>query len=281
MEGLVIVSAEADMHGARRENAFIALNGNGEYVGSLLIYPYIDHDIEPEHPHNLYLHLHAAQESGLSESVKDLLLAHALRRAAEIKCEQQQPRTRAYVMFLKGQEKGMAYFLQRGFEHDESMLILERDDASLPPDPRAPEGVSIRARAMTTEAEQHRFIETHQNVFPRHPYSTESLGELKSLPGWLNLTAFSDGVIAGNIMVYTRNDGGKARYIEDLFVTREWRRQGVARCLLHSALTHFHGAGIQRVQLEFWSANKPALSLYRAFGFSAVDETEIAVGRYV
>jgi hypothetical protein len=44
---------------------------------------------------------------------------------------------------------------------------------------------------------------------------------------------------------------------------------------------HIHGMGIHRVQLEFWSANKPALHLYRAFGFSSIDETEIAVGRYV
>jgi len=38
-------------------------------------------------------------------------------------------------------------------------------------------------------------------------------------------------------------------------------------------------SSVQRVQLEMWSANKPAFQLYREFGFSPIDETEIAVGR--
>ena len=281
MENLVVFNADTDRHGAQKENIFIAQDGNGEYVGSLLIYPYFDYDIESEHPHNLYLHLHSEQGQDLSESVKDLLLKHALQRATEIKRDAEQIKTRVYACFLKHQQEDVAYFLQRGFTHDESMLILERHDSSAIPRAEAPEAVTIQAWKMETNAQQHQFIETHRSVFPRHPYSTERLQELKSLPGWENFTAFSHTEIAGNIMVFIKRDSDTIGFIEDLFVTKQWRRRGIGRCLLCTALAHFHHLGIHRVQLEFWSANKPALHLYRAFGFSSINETEIAVGRYV
>jgi ribosomal protein S18 acetylase RimI-like enzyme len=281
VENFVVVNADTDGHGAKKENIFIALDGNGEYLGSLLIYPYFDYDLEPEHPHNLQLYLHAGQGKDLSESVKDLLLEHALRRATEIKRDAEQTKTWVYAWFLKHQQKEIAYFLQRGFTHDEGMHILERYDSAAPPQAEAPEEVTIQAWKMETDAEQRQFTEAHRRVFPRHTYSTERLQELKSLPGWENFTAFSHTEIAGNIMMFTKRDNDTTGYIEDLFVQKQWRRRGIGRCLLCTALAHFHSIGIHRVQLEFWSANKPALRLYRAFGFSSIDETKIAVGRYV
>ena len=83
-------------------------------------------------------------------------------------------------------------------------------------------------------------------------------------------------------MVYQKDAGDDAMgFIEDLFVQRRWRKRGIARYLLYVALDHFRIIGIHCVQLEMWSANKPAFHLYRAFGFSVIEETEIAVGRYL
>jgi len=281
MQSLTVVNADADRYGALRENIFIALDGNGQYLGSLLIYPFFAYDTEPEHPHNLYLHLHAEREEGPSEPVKDLLLEHALRRAAQIKSDAEQTKTRVYACLLKHQQAEIAYFLQRGFTHDEGMYILERPESVGLPHVEVPEGVSVQPWRMETDAEQRRFIEVHRQVFPRHPYSIERLRELMSLPGWTNFTAFDHTGIAGSVMVFVKRDGDTVGYVEDLFVQRRWRTRGIGRYLLYVALAHFRGIGIHRVQLEHWSANKPALRLYRGFGFSPIDETEIAVGRYV
>jgi GNAT superfamily N-acetyltransferase len=281
MENLVIVNPDTDRHGAQKENVFIAVDANQEHVGSLLIYPFYDYDIEPEHPHNLYFHLHAEGGKDLSEAVKDALLEHGLRRSAEIKSEAEQTKTRVYACFLKHQQEEIAYFLKRGFMHDEGMLILERVGSAPLSRAGAPEEVTIQAWKMETDAEQRQFIESHQRVFPRHAYSFKRLRELKSSPGWANYTAYSGSEIAGNIMLFIKRDSENIGYIEDLFVQKRWRRRGIGRCLLHTALTHFESIGIYRVQLELWSANKTALHLYQAFGFSSIDETEIAVGRYV
>jgi len=282
MESLIVVNADTDKRGAQKENIFIALDRNGESLGSCFIYPFFDEDIEPEHPHNLYLHLHAERGKDVSEPVKDVLLEHALRRATEIKSEAEQTRTRIYACFLKHQQEEIAYFLRRGFTHDEGMYILDRHESAEMPHVEVPKKVTIQSWKMKTDVEQHQFIETHRKIFPRHPYNTPRLQELMSLPGWNNFTAWSDSEIAGNIMVFIKRENNNAiGYIEDLFVQKQWRKRGIAKYLLYIALTYFQNIGIHYVQLELWSANKPAFHLYRLFGFSPIDETEIAVGRYV
>ena len=144
---------------------------------------------------------------------------------------------------------------------------------------KMPEEVTFQSWKMEKAAEKCQFIATHRSIFPRHLYSTESLQELILLPGWHNFTAFSHTEIAGNVMLFNKSD--RIGYIEDPFVQKQWRRRGIAKYLLTTAINHFHNTGIHRVQLELWSANKSAFHLYRAFGFAKIDETEIAVGRYV
>jgi ribosomal protein S18 acetylase RimI-like enzyme len=164
---------------------------------------------------------------------------------------------------------------------DKGMYILERQNDIELPHVELPEGITIQPWKMRTDAEQKQFIETHRNIFPRHPYTAKRLQELKSLPGWNNFTALSETEIAGNIMMYVENENSGIGYIEDLFVQRQWRQQGIAKYLLAKALRYFQEIGIVRIRLEVWSANKLALHLYRNFGFDLLRETEIAVGRYV
>lgn len=281
MENLIVVNPESDNFGTQKENIFIAQDESGGSLGSLRIYPYFDDDIEPDHPHNLFLHFQTEQGIDLDDAVKDLLLEHALRRAEEIKRETEQAKTRVYACYFKHQQEEINYYLQRGFTHDEGMLILERHDSTAPPLVETPEGITIQPWRMDQDQDQQQFIKTHRLVFPRHAYNIRRLQELKAMPDWENYTAFDGDEIIGNIMVFNKNGTDETGWIEDLFVLKEWRRRGIARCLLSRVLAYFHGLGKHRVQLEFWSANKPALRLYRDFGFVSIDETEIAVGRYV
>ena len=270
------------MRGAKRDNIFFALDREGEPLGSLFLYPFFDQVVAREHPLNLYLHLQVEVSAEESEPVKDQLLERAMRRAAEIKREEEQEKARVYACFFAHQQDEIAYFMRRGFVHDEGMLVLERRESAGLPQVEAPREITVQPWKMETEVEQRRFIEAHRKVFPRHPYSIKRLQELMALPGWSNFTAWHGTEIAGNIMVYQEGAGGnRVGCIEDLFVQRPWRKRGIARVLLYVALGHLQNRGIHRVQLEMWSANEPAFHLYRRFGFSAIEETEIAVGRYV
>jgi ribosomal protein S18 acetylase RimI-like enzyme len=51
-------------------------------------------------------------------------------------------------------------------------------------------------------------------------------------------------------------------------VSSEWRRRGIGRRLLHACLALAKNAGIEKVELEVFSDNIGAMSMYESFGFS-------------
>jgi ribosomal protein S18 acetylase RimI-like enzyme len=64
---------------------------------------------------------------------------------------------------------------------------------------------------------------------------------------------------------------GTAWSIRDLYVAPQCRRSGIARALLQHVVGHARAAGAYRVSLQTEAGNTPALRLYTAAGFQAVD----------
>ncbi|MEC0174063.1 GNAT family N-acetyltransferase [Paenibacillus favisporus] len=60
--------------------------------------------------------------------------------------------------------------------------------------------------------------------------------------------------------------------IEDVFVREPWRQQGIAKHLLHQALTYLKNIGCECAELQVETANSSALSLYLAVGFREVSK---------
>jgi ribosomal protein S18 acetylase RimI-like enzyme len=51
-------------------------------------------------------------------------------------------------------------------------------------------------------------------------------------------------------------------------VIREWRRQGVGRRLLQACLREAQASGLEKIELEVYPENSPAVRLYESFGFA-------------
>ena len=51
-------------------------------------------------------------------------------------------------------------------------------------------------------------------------------------------------------------------------VTREWRRQGLGRRLLATCLRAASAAGLEKIELEVYPENDPAMRLYQSCGFA-------------
>jgi ribosomal protein S18 acetylase RimI-like enzyme len=64
---------------------------------------------------------------------------------------------------------------------------------------------------------------------------------------------------------------GTAWSIRDLYVAPQCRRSGIARALLQHVVDHARAASAFRVSLQTEAGNTPALRLYTAAGFQAVD----------
>jgi len=60
-------------------------------------------------------------------------------------------------------------------------------------------------------------------------------------------------------------------YISDIFVSEDWRRQGVATLLLQAVETEMRQRGCQRIRICTKAANLSALTCYKANGYSAYE----------
>ena len=84
------------------------------------------------------------------------------------------------------------------------------------------------------------------------------------------LIARSDGTCAGFIAMnwgFSTTKGKLILRIQDLYVSPEWRRQGVATALLARAAAAASEHDANRLQLETDTDNAPARTLYEGLGF--------------
>jgi ribosomal protein S18 acetylase RimI-like enzyme len=61
--------------------------------------------------------------------------------------------------------------------------------------------------------------------------------------------------------------GSKMLYINHLAVRTEARKQGVGKALMIHAVAEGKASGISRIELDVWSFNEKAVSVFKNFGF--------------
>ncbi len=76
--------------------------------------------------------------------------------------------------------------------------------------------------------------------------------------------AVADGVVVGSLGMDLRPYN-----VADLgmFVQRQWRGRGVGTALIEAGISWARSVGAHKVALQLWPHNRPALALYRKFGF--------------
>ncbi len=84
---------------------------------------------------------------------------------------------------------------------------------------------------------------------------------------WVACT--SDQTVVGFLNAYFVLDEGS---LNNLAVTADFRRQGIGRRLLETALSYCRQNGVRTFTLELRKSNLTAKSLYEAMGFEAVGE---------
>ena len=100
------------------------------------------------------------------------------------------------------------------------------------------------------------------------PWSLESIREMFETEGYLNLTAWEDGVLAGYIGIKAVLDEAD---ITNVAVDPDRRRQGIGKMLLRELLAKAGDMGIRRIFLEVRVSNTAARALYEQAGFRTVD----------
>ncbi len=107
----------------------------------------------------------------------------------------------------------------------------------------------------------------HSAAFPDDPWTAGALARIMALSGGFGWLAWEDDEPAGFILV---RDLGNECEILSLGVAPRWRRRGVARELLATAITEARRRGLPSLVLEVAIDNDPASALYQSAGFVTV-----------
>ncbi len=84
-----------------------------------------------------------------------------------------------------------------------------------------------------------------------------------------------DGLPAGFTQLYPQLSSVRMRpylILNDLFVSKPFRREGVGRLLMQAAIRFAESAGAPRIELETEVANDAAQALYESLGFRRMDD---------
>ena len=80
--------------------------------------------------------------------------------------------------------------------------------------------------------------------------------------------AEADGEIVARLSL-SRDQHPSSSHVADLglMVASDWRRRGIGRALLETAVEWARGAGVRKIELHVFPHNEGAIKLYDEFGF--------------
>jgi ribosomal-protein-alanine N-acetyltransferase len=107
-------------------------------------------------------------------------------------------------------------------------------------------------------------VELDRVCFGRRAWSVRAWWEVVTFPEWTTVVLAGRGeVIATSVLL----PAAPVSWLASLAVHPAWRRRGLARLLLHDALTRARDASARWLSLEVDRVNRVAAQLYRKEGF--------------
>lgn len=123
-------------------------------------------------------------------------------------------------------------------------------------------------------------LREHSNELPDHALARAAAGMMRRPQRGQFLIARHAGELVGFAALsylWTLERGGRAGWLDELYVVPQRRGQGIGRELLAAALAAARTVGALAVDLEIEIGHERAASLYERAGFSALPRTRMAI----
>ena len=212
--------------------------------------------------HSLFVNLKTQPEREKDADLLDLLYHCLLDRAVELQKDlPPQYRTQLCMGNDSSEAANTDFFIQKGFRHLNSLYRMIRPLSEPVPELALPEGFQFSRWRMETAAEENEYLAAETEIWPA---GLHRMAEYKANQKWTSMVVRHEGVLAASVMAWLEDDHG---VIEDVFVRKPWRQQGLARFLLAQGLRYLVSFGTPYASLMVETGNKSALSLYESVGF--------------
>lgn len=265
------------------KNTIEAYDEAGNLVGEAIICPFKASDIHENPRINIYFDINVNEIEEKNE-IKDQMLDEIIKRSRNIREKYKDFDVKVYHCCFSDNIENIQYYSSKeGFINDEGMYIIKKelgDEDTF--QGKDIEGVHFSSLQFGDEEEIMELVEKQNKVFTSG-YSVEDLKSLKNNTEWFSIAAKHKEAIVGNIVIVIKEDEveGKYGWVDDLFVSKEWRKYGIGRNLILKALNELIALGIKESRLEVWSDNKRALSVYESIGYKLYQQTECAIGMFL
>lgn len=268
---------------SERKNFIEAYDEEGNLVGDAIICPFKASDIHEKPRINIYFDINVNDFEDKNE-IKDQMFDEIIKRSRTIREDYKDFAVKVYHCCFSDNKENIEYYSSKeGFKNDEGMYIIKKElvDENIFK-VKEIEGVDFCILQFEDEHEMMELVEKQNKVFTSG-YSVEDLKKIKNDTQWFSIAAKHKGEIIGNIVMVIMEDESKAKYgwVDDLFVSKEWRKLGVGKNLILKALNELLALGVKESRLEVWSDNKRALSAYESVGYKFYRQTECSIGMFL
>ncbi len=229
-------------NGIPPENMFlVADSANMPVAEGFLIHTYQPY-LFPERPINMFISI---QSKGPG---RDMLLGALLARAYQLRQQSAQMKARVFAQVSLQDATMMSFYLDGGFQADDALDVVQLSAPAAKPS--APMGYDLGNIPLQGPLEQQAFL-VRMNTYRLDVLQQPLLQRYMSMPHFFALYLARGSEIVGEIIL--TGEGGAAK-VMGLYILPAYRRNGLAKCLIATAMkllgdrgvTHFEGDIIRR-----------------------------------
>lgn len=159
--------------------------------------------------------------------------------------------------------------MTHGFALYKTVLIMKFDLSQEIKDfPVAP-NVVIKQSDLENEEEIKKYFIASKLSQNGNCLNLASVRRTKHFPGCALFNAYSADELIGSVMTYSVTEERSAT--ENIFVVPSWRRKGIAKACIITALKHLKAQGQKEASLTVRQDNKGAINLYLSLGYRMLD----------
>jgi len=235
---MILRHARETMDGQAAENTFEAVDErSGNAICTCTIYVHESEELFPARPLRIYLDIQGAP-------VPDALLGAAIARAKEIALQANMP-CRIFTQVEPDNSNLMTSLSAMGLKDSDGLVCMRRETGN-EADVQVPLSCVVVMDDLDDPIEQKYFLERYNQLFSED-CDFEWLQDFRSSKDFKRILIVAPTGMAGETVIWQENGRGKIGW---LFVSRKWRKHGVAKCLLDLACAEFEKAGLRWAEAE-------------------------------
>ncbi|GEM_PF-321029 len=269
-----------------RKNMLEAYDASKNLVGEAVISPFMSSEIFDQPRLNIYIDISVKDIADKIE-LKDQLLYELINRGKIIAKKEKEQNKNLEVKFYHccfsdNKENIQYYSSKEGFKHDEGMHILKLDIGEEKVETTQIKEVEFVNLELSDDEEIIELVKKQGEIFASG-YSVDDLKKIKSENKYFSIAAKHKGEIVGNVMVIMKENEDNSQYgwIDDMFVSKDYRRLGIGKNLMLAAINNLRRLNIKESRLEVWSSNTRAMDMYNSVGYKFHEEVESAIGMFL